>query len=98
VTCTAGLPPQVCCVGRPWDVPDLAGQIARWGEPLPQTLIDVAAAYGLKPHDLEWHVEAVHGWEPSDVGYPEAVEVSAGHLLSGHCQGPDTPTHKRDRT
>jgi hypothetical protein len=85
VTCTAGLPPQVCCVGRPWDVPDLAGQVAQWGEPLPQVVIDVAAAHGLNPHDLEWHVEAVDGFEPSDSGYAEAAGSAARHILAGGC-------------
>lgn len=86
VTCTAGLPPEVCCVGRPWDVADLAGQVARWGEPLPQVVIDVAARCGLNPHDLDWHVEAVHGQEPHDDGYDAAVGQSAEHLLAGQCE------------
>lgn len=33
--------------------------------------------------ELDWHVEAIHGWEPHDKGYEEAIVQSAACLLEG---------------
>jgi len=84
--CVAGLPPAVCCVGRPWDAPGLVGQVMIWGEPVPQAIIDEAAEQGLEPHALAHHVEGVHGWESHDAGYGEAVKAAARCLLDGGCE------------
>lgn len=44
----------------------------------------VAAKYGIPADDLDWHLEAVHGWEPHDAGYPDAIEaVARCHLIWG---------------
>jgi hypothetical protein len=76
-------PASACCVGTPWENPDLGMQIMHWGEPLYPSVIEVAARTGLNPHDLAGHVEGGHGWEPHDTGYDEAVERAAGCLLAG---------------
>lgn len=76
-------PISFCCVGAPWDSPDIAMQIMYWGEPLYPSVIEVAARTGLDPHDLDWHVEAEHGWEPHDTGYDKAVEQAAACMLAG---------------
>jgi hypothetical protein len=41
--------------------------------------------HGIEPHALDWHVEAVHGCEPHDRGYAEAVELAARCMLAGGC-------------
>jgi hypothetical protein len=56
------------------------------GEPLPQAVIDVAAARGIDPHALDWHVEAIHGWEPHDVGYRDRVGEAVDCLAAGGCE------------
>lgn len=38
-----------------------------------QTIIDVAQDHGLKPGLLEYHVRELHGWNPGEVGYADAV-------------------------
>jgi hypothetical protein len=81
--CSRGLPPSVCCVGEPWENPDLGMQIMHWGEPLYPSVIETAARTGLDPHDLAGHVEGDHGWEPHDAGYGKAVEDAARCLLAG---------------
>ncbi len=86
--CSAGRPPEVCCVGQPWEAPNLGLQIRNWGEPLYPEVIDAAVRHRLDPHALDRHVEAVHGWEPHDAGYAEAVELAAQCLLSGGCERP----------
>ncbi len=63
--------------------------IAAWytlGEPLPKEIIDVAAGLGVEPHALDHHVEGVHGVEPHDRGYRDAVELAARCLLDGGCE------------
>jgi hypothetical protein len=62
------------------------GAFRAHGEPLPQPVIDVAAARGIDPHTLDWHVEAVHGWEPHDLGYRDRVGEAAGCLAAGGCE------------
>jgi len=83
--CPGGRPPEMCCVGRPWEAADLASQVLYWGEPLPQAVIDTAVRHGLDPHALDEHVEAVHGWEPHNNGFAEAVEVAARCILADGC-------------
>ena len=53
--------------------------------PLPSAVYDVAWVTGLRPADLDHHVEAVHGWEPHDRGYRSAVVSAAGCLINGGC-------------
>lgn len=86
--CSAGRPPLVCCVGHPWDNAGIVPQVRQWGEPLPQEVIDTAVKHGLDPHALDWHVDAVHGWEPHDKGYADAVAEVARCLLAGGCHRP----------
>ena len=51
---------------------------------VPPNVAAVAAKYGLAAEDLDWHVEAEHGWEPHDVGHADAVEAAARcHLVYG---------------
>jgi hypothetical protein len=45
-----------------------------------------AAEHGLDEGALDWHVEAVHGWERHDTGYEEAVVQSAACLTRGGCE------------
>lgn len=85
--CSRSRPPSLCCVGTPWDTPNIAEQIRDWGEPLYPSVIESAARTGLDPHDLDGHVEGVHGWEPHDVGYDKAVEDAAQCLLAGSTCG-----------
>lgn len=39
-----------------------------------QTIIDVAQDHGLKPGLLEYHVRELHGWNPGETGYVDAVQ------------------------
>lgn len=85
-----GRPVSFCCVGTPWDSPNIAEQILYWGDPLYPSVIEVAARTGLDPHDLAGHVEGEHGWEPHNVGYDEAVEQAATCMLNGsRCEDDD---------
>lgn len=56
------------------------------GEPIPDEVIQVAELYKLNPKDLDWHVEAIHGWEPHDLRYFEAVYQAAECLAEGGCE------------
>lgn len=47
----------------------------------PEVVRTVARNYSLNPVELDWHVEAEHGWEPHDDGYDEAVLQAAECLL-----------------
>lgn len=86
VTCSAGNEAARCCVGDPWADLDI-GYVRTYGEPLPLSVIRVAAERGIDPHSLDWHVEAVHGWEPHDVGYDERVPEAAECVARGTCRG-----------
>lgn len=62
------------------------------GEPLPAEVLAVTEVLGLDPGVLDWHVEAVHGHEPHDEGYEEAVWAAAEctdpeHLLVAEAWG-----------
>lgn len=59
--------------------------IMAFGEPLASEVADIAAELGLDPHELDWHVEAVHGWEPHDEGYTSGVRCAADCLRAGGC-------------
>lgn len=51
---------------------------------LPEQVRAVAAKYDISASQLDWHVEAEHGWEPHDVGYGDAVEAAARcHVIYG---------------
>jgi hypothetical protein len=58
-----------------------------YGDPdvFPDVTIRVAQAYNLSAEALDWHVEAVHGWELHNEGYDKAVEDAAQCILSGGC-------------
>lgn len=42
-----------------------------------QTITDVAGDKGIKPGLLEYHVRELHGWNPGEVGYDDAVREAA---------------------
>jgi hypothetical protein len=70
----------------------------------PPQLLAVAAARGVEPRALDWHVEAIHGCEPHDEDYAYGCDVAADCLTSGICTaprctcrpGPDRHTHAID--
>lgn len=68
--------------GTPWDTFDARVD----PEPYPVCVYYIADLTGLDPKNLNWHVEAIHGWEPHDVGYRAAVVTAAGCLLAGGCK------------
>jgi hypothetical protein len=65
---------------------DLARKILYEGEPIPDKVIQVAEEYKLDPKDLDWHVEAIHGWERHDNGYDTQVTFAAECLANGGCE------------
>ncbi len=87
-TCSAGNRPDLCCTPGAWERLQAMGEggFRAHGEPLPPAVIDVATEHRIDPHTLDWHVEAVHGWEPHDVGYPDRVVEAATCLASGGCE------------
>lgn len=52
-------------------------QIMMHGEPRPPEVEAVASVLGLDPEALWDHVEGIHGWEPHDEGYEDAVWAAA---------------------
>lgn len=82
--CAGGADPAHCCVGDPWADLDIA-YVRTYGEPLPPAVITVAAERGVEPHALDHHVEGIHGVEPHDLGYADAVSQAADCLLRGGC-------------
>jgi len=87
-TCSGGSDPTLCCIPGAWGRMQALGEIGfrTHGEPLPDEVIDTAAERGIDPHALDWHVEAIHGWEPHDVGYRRAVGIAADCLAAGGCE------------
>lgn len=79
--CKAGNDPARCCVGNPWDTHTMHEP-----EPLDEAVIAVAAERDVDPHALDDHVTAVHGWEPHDVGFDQAVTIAAYCLIRGECR------------
>jgi hypothetical protein len=78
----SGLPRDLCCLPGAWDRVTVHDVMA-YGEPLPPEVADVAAREGVDPHQLDYHVEAVHGWEPHDEGYPAAVAAAVECVKNG---------------
>lgn len=64
--------------GTPWDTFDPY----RDPEPLALELYYIAQMTGLDPEALDWHVEAIHGWEKHDQGYRKALVEAAGCLVN----------------
>jgi hypothetical protein len=79
--CSQGNVPERCCVGDPWGTFDPY----RDAEPLHPYTIQIASQTGVDPHDLDWHIEAEHGWEAHNPGYEGTVVWAAGCLLNGGC-------------
>lgn len=53
---------------------------------IPHVVSAIADFCNLDPKELDWHVEALHGWESHDEGYAEAVWRAASCLLKiRHC-------------
>lgn len=57
---------------------------------------ELAPVYGVDAKELDWHVEAVHGWEPHDSFYVEALHQSARCLLEGGCEDPFDTEEEKD--
>ncbi len=85
--CTAA-DPALCCLPGAWARIGALGEhgFRAHGEPLPEAVINTAADRGVEPHALNWHVEAVHGWEPHDAGYDDHVVAAAECLAAGGCE------------
>lgn len=81
--CSIGSLSMYCCEGDAWDNVHKTGTMGFYvyGAPLPQKVIDVSPLYGIDPHDLDWHVEAVHGWEFHDQGYDDQVLAIAECMM-----------------
>lgn len=76
--------PALCCLPGAWDrMSALPLGFMCHGEPLPPEVADTAAAESVDPHELDHHVEAVHGWEPHDQGYADAVKASVECVKNG---------------
>lgn len=88
--CSLGNLAKNCCVGDPWEVLRKMGNngigFRIFGEPLFPEVIATAKLYEIDPHDLDWHVEAIHGWEPHDTGYKLQVESAAECMLDSSYQ------------
>ncbi len=83
--CAAGRIPTQCCVGDPWaDV----FSVMHYGEPLDPAVISAAEETGVDPHELDWHVRAIHGWESHDSGYATHVAETARRLRHDGCGHP----------
>ncbi len=78
--CAAGNVAARCCVGDPWANTDTDAV------PLPAAVIAVAAAQGVGPHALAFHVMTVHEWLPHDAGFAEAVAEAAACIQMGGCE------------
>lgn len=50
-----------------------------------QTIIDVAGDHGFKPGLLEFHVRELHGMNPDDLGWMDAV-LDAAVCAKQECQ------------
>lgn len=57
----------------------------------PPVVTTVAAVLALDPEDLWDHVEGIHGWEPHDEGYEDAVWAAAECTDHGGRRGHDEP-------
>jgi hypothetical protein len=44
---------------------------------IPELVTSTAETFGLDRRDLDWHLEAVHGWEAHNVGWDVAVGEAA---------------------
>lgn len=88
IRCAANANPALCCTPGAWEQLAEMGErgFRTYGEPLPEEVIAVAAARGIEPHALDHHVEGVHGVEPHDMRYPEAVKAAAACLTKGECE------------
>lgn len=47
------------------------GEIERIEMEIDPRVVQAAMSAGLLPMDVDWHLEAIHGWEPHDPGYIE---------------------------
>jgi hypothetical protein len=47
---------------------------------------EYAEIHGMDVYGLDWHLEAVHGWEAHDQGYEEAIIQVADCLKRGGCE------------
>lgn len=64
----------------------------------PPVVSAVASALGMDPDALWDHVEGVHGWEPHDEGYEDAVwAAAAGCELADDCAARDSSTEGEQR-
>ncbi len=82
--CSIGNEPELCCVGDPWNHPRFDPQFHM--EPLLPAVISAAKNHELDPHLVDWHLEAIHGWEPHDAKYDVEAEAAAECLCRGGCE------------
>lgn len=45
-----------------------------------------AEEHNIDADKLDWHLEAIHGWEPHNRGYEEAIEAAAECMTHGFCE------------
>lgn len=65
-------------------------------EPLYDDRVEAyAEEHGLDSRELDWHLEAEHGWERHNTGYGEAIEGAANCLRLGTCNGEPVNEHLR---
>lgn len=56
-------------------------------EPLIDSRVqEYADTYGLDAKELDWHLEAIHGWEPHDRDYVDMIPQAARCLIEGGCE------------
>lgn len=55
-----------------------------------------AKAHALDVDVLDWHLEAIHGWESHDLGFEEAIEQAADCLANGGCAGHPSKEEQTD--
>lgn len=66
--------------------PPASSQVDPWGDPYDERLLTIAKQFDLVPKDLDWHVEAIHGYAPHNEGYAEALVASVRCLQNGTCE------------
>ena len=82
--CSAGNDPELCCVGDPWNNNRFDPRFH--ADPLMPSDIAAAELHELDPHDVDHHLEAIHGWEPHEPDYDEEAERAAECLCEGGCE------------
>jgi len=63
-------------------------QLSVWHDepPVDPRVSAYAKEHSLDEKVLDWHLEAIHGWEGHNPGYEEAIEQAAECLANGGCR------------